>query len=175
MIGLKYKSHIVAPQLGKLFRSEPGRGMAAHPDGAAGRRQHAAEDGRQRRLAAARRPHQQRQFAPDERQVDAFERLDARRAVAEYLRDIGRFDHDVRHCANTRAGSMRVTTLMAETAAMAHIAMVSTNRPSVSSGVMTTGSAASAVALTRAKSTDAAIEKRTTALSSAGARMTLRM
>ena len=67
---------------------------------------------------------------------------------------------------------MRVTTRMAETAAMAHITTVRPNRPSVSAGVMTMGSAASVVAFTSASPIEAAMEKPMTALSSAWPRMT---
>ena len=70
---------------------------------------------------------------------------------------------------------MRITTRMAEMAAMTHIVTVSANRPSVSPGVMTMGKAASAVIFTSARSMEAAIEKPTTALRSAWPRMTFRM
>jgi hypothetical protein len=52
---------------------------------------------------------------------------------------------------------------------------VSPNRPMLSSGVMTMGKAASVVIFTSAKSMAAAMEKPTTALMSAWARMTLRI
>ena len=42
-----------------------------------------------------------------------------------------------------------MTTLIAATAAMAHITVVSANKPIASSGVITIGKAASAVALTK--------------------------
>ena len=70
---------------------------------------------------------------------------------------------------------MRVTTRMAATAAIAHMAIVSTNRPTLSSGDITMGSAASRVIFTSDRSIDTAMEKPTTALISACARMTLRM
>src|SRR5262245_66642789 len=149
--------------------------MTANADAAAGRRQHAAEHGQERGLAAAGRPHQQGQLAADQRQVDALERVHAPGAFAEHLHDVGRLDHGLCHRANTMAGSMRVTTRIAETAAIAHMTTVSTNRPSVSMGVITIGSGASVVAFTSASPIEAAIEKPMTALSSAWPRMTVRM
>src|SRR3984957_1613575 len=175
MIGLKHETHIVPAQLRQLFRIEPGRRAAADLYAAAGRRQHASEHRKQRGLAAARGPHQQRQFAAGERQIDIFERVDARSPLTEDHGNGARLDHGLCHCANTRTGSIRVTTLMATMAAIAHITTVRPNRPMVSSGVMTMGKAASAVIFTSAKSMPAAIEKPTTALISAWARMTLRM
>ena len=70
---------------------------------------------------------------------------------------------------------MRVTTRMAAIAAIAHMTIVKANRPTLSSGDMTMGSAASRVILTSDRSIDTAMEKPTTALISACARMTLRM
>ena len=73
----------------------------------------------------------------------------------------------------TMAGSMRVTTVMAEIAERAHMNRVSANRPTVRPGVMTMGKAVFLVAATRAMPMPAAIEKPMTALSSACHRITL--
>ena len=58
---------------------------------------------------------------------------------------------------------MRVTTRMAATAAIAHIATVRANRPALSSGVIRIGNAASRVIFTSERSIDTAMEKPTTA------------
>src|SRR5262249_30319660 len=175
VIGLEDEADMLATQDGGLLGPEPGGRMAADAHAAAGRGEHAAEHREQRGLAAARRPHQQGELAAGEREIDALERLDAPGTLAERLRDRGGFDHGLAHWANTVAGSMRVTTRMAEIAAMVHIATVSVNRPRVRVGVMTTGRAASTVACTMASPITAAMAKPTSALSSAWMRMTLRM
>ena len=128
MIGLEDEADMLAPQRGELLGPEPGGRMAADADRAAGRRQHAAEHGQERGLAAARRAHQQGELAAGEREIDALERLDAPGALAEHLGDVGGFDHGLRHWANTMAGSIRVTTRIAEIAAMVHIATVSSEQ-----------------------------------------------
>ena len=59
---------------------------------------------------------------------------------------------------------MRVTTRMAAIAAIAHMTIVKANRPTLSSGDMTMGSAASRVIFTIDRSIDTAMEKPTMAL-----------
>jgi hypothetical protein len=70
---------------------------------------------------------------------------------------------------------MRVTFTMAATAESTHIVTVSANRPAVIAGVITTGSAVSAVARTTMKPTIAAMQNPMAALSSACRMMTLWM
>ena len=127
MIGLEHEADVLAPQLGQVLGVLARDRIAADANGSFGRRQHAAENGQQRGLAAARRPHQQRQLAALERQVDALERADLRGPVAEVLGDARCFHHRLAHRVNTMAGSMRVTFMIAAIAETTHITTVSTN------------------------------------------------
>ena len=67
---------------------------------------------------------------------------------------------------------MRVTLTIAEIADRAHMPTVSTNKPSVSLGVMVTGKTAFAVAFTISKPNTAAIENPMSALKKAWQRIT---
>ena len=145
MIGLEHEADVLPPQLGQVLGILAGDRVAADANGPLGRRQHAAENGEQRGLAAAGRPHQQRQLPALERQVDAFQRADLPGPVAEVLGDAGCFHHQVAHRVNTMAGSMRVTFMMAAIAETTHMTTVSRNSARVRPGVMTIGSAPLAV------------------------------
>src|SRR5579862_5748098 len=137
------------------------------------RRQHAAEYGEQRRLAAARWSHQERQLTAGEREAYALQGLHLARPDAEEFHDFDRLDHRLGHCRNTRTGSIRITCTMAPMAEATHISTVSRNRAKVSSGVIRTGNAVRAVVLTIIRPIDAAREKPITALISAWQTMTL--
>ena len=106
-----------------------------------GRRQYAAHDREQRRLAGARRSHQQGQFTSLERDVDTFEGAHLPRALAEILDDALCLQDHLFHRANTMAGSMRVTFMIAARAEIAHMNTVSTSSPTASPGVMMIGNA----------------------------------
>src|SRR5260370_22656980 len=172
-IGLENESDMPPPQLGQLFGPRPGRSTAGAAGGALLRRQDASEHGQQRGLAAAGRPHEQRQFSASERQIDAPEGFHSPRSLAEDSHDIHGLDHRLRHRVKTMAGSMRVTTVMAEIAERAHMNRVSANRPKGSPGGITIGEAVPLVSATTAMPMPAAIGKPMTALSSACHRITL--
>ncbi len=127
MIGLEHEADVLAPELGQVLGILARDRIAADANGAFGRRQHAAEDGQQRGLAAAGRPHQQRQLAALERQVDALERADLRGPVPRSLAMPVASITSVGHRVNTMAGSMRVTFMIAAIAETTHITTVSTN------------------------------------------------
>src|SRR5229473_1923983 len=150
VIRLEDKSDMPPPQLGQLLGPRPARSPTEDADGALRRRQDASEHGQQRGLAAAGRTHEQRQFSASERQIDAPEGFHPPRALAEDSHDIHGLDHRRRHRVKTMAGSMRVTTVMAEIAERAHMNRVSANRPTVRPGVMTMGKAVFLVAATKA-------------------------
>src|SRR5262245_4236073 len=175
VIGLEHEADVLSADLGERLGIGAVDGLTADPNRAAGRRQHAAENRKQRGLAAARRSHQQRQFAPGDRKAHALERLYAASAVAQELDRIDGFDHRLGHRVNTIAGSIRVTLMIAAIAETTHIATVRTSRIVVISGVMTTGSAVSAVAMTTIQPTVAAMQKPISALNSAWKMMTLWM
>ena len=82
MVGLKDEPHMLAPELGQFLGPGTFRGATAQANASARGRQHASEDRQQRGLAAAGRPHQQRQFAALERQAYALERLHLSRPLA---------------------------------------------------------------------------------------------
>jgi len=175
VVGLEHEADVSTAQCRQRLRAGARGGLAAQPHGAASRRQHAAEDRQEGRLAAAGRPHQQRQRAARQRQRDAAQRRDAAGALAQRLLDRQALDHRRRHRASTVAGSMRTTSRIAATAETAHIAMVMTSRPSTSVGVITTGRAESVVAATTARPAAVASAKPTSALSSACHRITSTM
>src|SRR5262249_23637836 len=68
-------------------------------------REHAAEDGEQRRLAAPARPGEHHDLAALDVEVHALERLEGERALAEHLADAPGVDDPVAHHRNTIAGS----------------------------------------------------------------------
>ena len=129
MIGLEHEADVFAPEFRQFFGPLAFDGFAAHPHRALGRRQHAAQNGQQCCLAAAGRPHQQRQLAAAKRQADALERAHLRGPGAQHLLDIDRFHHHAAHRVNTCAGSIRVTFMIAAIAETTHITTVSRNRP----------------------------------------------
>src|SRR5439155_23638775 len=126
---------------------------------------HASESRPKRRLAAARRAHQQRQLAAGDREAHPPERLDPRRSAAEHLHDIAGFNDRLGHRVNTIAGSMRITCTIAAIADSTHITMVSVNSTAVRPGVRMIGNAVSAVRWTMIHPMPAAILNPMTALS----------
>ena len=142
IVGLEDETDVPPANLGERLGAEALGFRTGDADVAGGRPENAAENGEKRRLARARRPHEQGQLAGIERDADALERPHHARAVAELLDDIRGFENRfAAHRANTMAGSSLVTLTMAETAEIAHIANVSTKRPMASSGVIRIGSA----------------------------------
>src|SRR5579883_68155 len=167
MIRLEHKTDMVAPNPGQSFRvGIAGRG-AADADRARARRQHAAENEQKCGLAAAGWAHQQREFAPAQRTVNAAQRLHLSGAFAERLLDLFGFDDDFIHRMNTVTGSIRTTRIMATIPELTHITMVSASRTATSHGVITIGSALFAVISTTTYPIAAARMKPITALSSA--------
>src|SRR5262249_29272284 len=166
-IRLEYEADPVAPEPGEIFGAGAIGRDAADGDRSVGRRQHAAEDRQQRRLAAAGRPHQQRQFPPVQRQVDRLQRLDLRSPLPQHLADALCLEDRLIHRASTMTGSMRTTRMIAAIAETMHMTTVSANRPITSSRVITIGSALRAVRWTTTAPIAAAMQNPITALSSA--------
>ena len=83
-------------------------GSADDPHRPAGRREHASEDGEQRGLAAARRPHQKRQLAAPERNAHALKRLHPPGAGSEGFHDVDRFEYRLAHRVRTIARLIRL-------------------------------------------------------------------
>src|SRR5262249_8987322 len=75
VIGLEDEADVLAPQLGELLRALALGRLATDAHLPAGRRQHAAENRKQRGLAAAGRTHQQRQLAAGDCKTHALERV----------------------------------------------------------------------------------------------------
>src|SRR5437899_7568812 len=177
MVGLKHVADVVAPQLGQLLGSGFLGEMAADPDRALGRRHHAAEHGEEGGLAAAGGTHEQGELTGSKRQADALERAHLACAGAQDLHDLRGLEHGLGallsedrvngHCVKTMAGSIRMTLMMAAIADVTHMNTVSTNRPMVRVGVITIGSADSAVRSTMTNPIEAASVNPMTALSSA--------
>src|SRR5215510_169008 len=155
VIGLKDVADVVAPELGELLWPSRLGGMAADPDRALRRRHHASKHGEERGLAAAGRTHEQGELAGREREAHALERAYLARARAQDLHHIRGLEHGLfavlngdrvnGHCVKTMAGSMRMTLMMAAMADVTHMNTVRANRPMVRVGVITIGSADSAV------------------------------
>ena len=91
----------------------------------------------------------------------------APRLIPEVVDEIGGLEHNLGHRENTKVGSIRITFTIAAIAEPMHIVNVRTNSATVSSGVMITGSADSAVAAATILPIAAAPAKPTMALSSA--------
>src|SRR5262249_23511169 len=167
MIGLEYETDMVTPDFCEsLLVSSGGRRPA---DGRRTRawRQHASQDQQQRGLSAAGGAHQQGQLAALQGEVDAAQRLHLAGAASKRLLDPLCFDNGFIHRMNTVAGSMRTTRTIAPMAEATHMITVSANRPAISQGVITIGSALFAVISTTAKPIAAAMMNPITALSSA--------
>src|SRR5690606_18546322 len=142
IVGLENEADVTAPQIGELLGRQPVDGLVLDTYRTRGRRQDAAEDRQQGRLAAAGRAHQQRQLAGPQGQADALERPHAGRALAQLLDDVARLENDgVTHLLNTMAGSIFVTFMIADTAEIAHMKSVSRNSETASPGVIMMGSA----------------------------------
>ncbi len=121
VIGLEHEADVLPPELRQVLGRLARDLLAADADGSFARRQHAAENGQQRGLAAAGRPHQQRQLAALEREIDALERAGAPGPSAEVLNNASGLHHQNAHRVNTMAGSMRVTFMIAAIAETTHI------------------------------------------------------
>src|SRR3974390_2142094 len=104
--------------------------------------------------------------------ITRFEGQHSSGPLTEGLYNLDCLHRDCAHRLNTTAGSTRVTFIIAATADRAHIATVSMNRLSVRIGVMTTGTAAVAVACTMIQANIAAIKNPITALKRAWQSMT---
>ncbi len=140
VVGLEDEADVVATYLGELFCGQAVDRLARNADRAGGRLHDAAKDRKKRRLAGARRAHQQRQFARHKLEGHAFERNDQSGAGAEFLDDIvGVQDGGCGHLENTVAGSIFVTLTMAESAEIAHINNVNAKSQKAKPGVMTNG------------------------------------
>jgi hypothetical protein len=63
VVGLEDEAQILPPQGGQVFGVQTGRRMTRNPDVAGAWAENTAENGHESGLAAARRPHQQRQLA----------------------------------------------------------------------------------------------------------------
>src|SRR5262249_39514964 len=101
------------------------------------------------------------------RKTHAPEGLHLTGAASESFHDVDRLHYGFCHRVKTTAGSMRITCTMAEVEDKTHMAMVSSNKPTLIAGVMSTGNADSAVASTMIKPMPAAMQNPMTALNSA--------
>src|SRR5262249_1155542 len=121
---LEHESDVLAPELGQFFGLEPRCGEAPNPHSPGWRGQDAATDRPQGCLAAARWPHDNRQFATRKSKSHALEGLHRAGPVAEKFHDIDGLDDRLAHRVNAIAGSMRMIWTMAEIADKAHMIIV---------------------------------------------------
>ena len=112
--------------------------------------QDAPRHGQERGLATTKRPHQQHHLSPCKLEAHPLKGLHLARRPRRVISP-----HSIAstigspHRVNAVAGSMRTTCMIAEIAQATHIAIVSRNKLAINNqGVITTGSAVSAVALT---------------------------
>ena len=93
VVALEYEADALAAEIGKAFGREADGLVAGEVELAAGRGQDAAENRKQRCLAAARRAHQQRELAGAKIHADALQDVKVAGARLDGLGDVARL-HD---------------------------------------------------------------------------------
>src|SRR5262249_5065502 len=105
VVPLEDEADALRADAGQLALGQTGDPLALEQDLALGGREHAAEDGEQRGLAAPRRAGQHHDLAGAHPEVDALQGLEGERALAEHLSYTARVDRMIGHHRNTIAGS----------------------------------------------------------------------
>ena len=137
-------------QIGKRFGIEPAGRITRNRQCAFGRRQNTTKYGQQSRLTRSRRAHQQRQFTCAQIEGNAFQGAHRPGAMTKVLDDVaGNENGRMCHRANTMAGSMRVTLLIAAIAETAHMNSVRPNSSTAKPPVIMIGNGSAILSVTK--------------------------